>query len=388
MVTFSGVGGSKLQSVCQSDRAIWHGVGMVVIWLLIVNCFALIAFNRLNLGQDTAFEWMANGVIKQPAQSWKIVDIHNRWDSYWYLDIAEKGYYLRGEKDIANVVFFPLYPLLIQAVAPMVGGNLILSGWIVSSIFLILASAMLVRLTQRFHPEIDPVLPVMFLLAYPTAFILNAVYSESLFLFLSLGMVYYAREQKFLIASIFAAFASATRIAGVFLCVLLLVEFIQSQGWKSLFGKRLLPLIIAPSGAVGFFLYHWIAFGDFFLYLRIQSNWGRDFEMTATDYVMRNSPYMINMFNDLLFTAMVIIIGFLAMKRLRISYGIYMLVSMAIALSTGTFLAVARYSMMLFPVYLMAASIRSVTGRGAWMLTSALLLALNIIGFLNHYWVG
>jgi hypothetical protein len=61
---------------------------------------------------------------------------------------------------------------------------------------------------------------------------------------------------------------------------------------------------------------------------------------------------------------------------------------MAIALSTGTFLAVARYSMMLFPVYLMAASIRSVTGRGAWMLTSALLLALNIIGFLNHYWVG
>ena len=388
MVTFSGVGGSTLQDVCQSNRAIWRGAGMVVIWLLIVNCFALVAFNRLNLAPDNAFEWMANGVIKQPAHNWRIVDIHNRWDSYWYLDIAEKGYYLRGEKDIANVVFFPLYPLLIQTVAPLAGGNLVLSGWIVSSLFLVLAAAMLVRLTQRFHPKIDPVLPVMFLLVYPTAFILNAVYSESLFLFLSLAMVYYAREQKFLIASIFAGFASATRIAGLFLCVLLLVEFIQSQGFKSLFSRRVWPLVLAPSGAFGFFLYHWIAFGDFFLYLKIQSNWGRDFEVTATDYVMRNSPYMINMVNDLFFTAMVIAIGILAMKRLRISYGIYMLVSMAIALSTGTFLAVARYSMTLFPIYLMAASIPSVTGRGAWILTSALLLALNIISFLNHYWVG
>ena len=388
MVTFSGVGGSKRQDVCQSNRAIWRGVGMVVIWLLIVNCFALVAFNRLNLAPDNAFDWMANGVIKQPAQSWKVVDIHNRWDSYWYLDIAEKGYYLRGENDIANVVFFPLYPLLIQAVAPLTGGNLVLSGWIVSSLFLVLTAAMLVRLTQRFHPEIDPVLPVMFLLVYPTAFRLNAVYSESLFLFLSLAMVYYAREQKFLIASIFAAFASATRIAGLFLCVLLLVEFIQSQGFKSLFSRRVWPLFLAPSGAFGFFLYHWIAFGDFFLYLKIQSNWGRDFEFTAADYVMRNSPYLINMINDLFFTALSVVVGILALKRLRISYGVYMLVSMGIALSTGTVLAVGRYSMMLFPIFLMAASIPSVTGRGAWMLTSTLLMALNIICFLNHYWVG
>jgi len=388
MDTFSNIESSNAQNVCQSNRPIWRGVGMVVIWLLIINCFALVAFNRLNLAPDNAVEWMANGVIKQPAQSWSIVDIHNRWDSYWYLDIAKEGYYLRGEKGIANVAFFPLYPFLIKSVAPLVGGDLVLSGWIVSCLFLVLAAAMLVRLTQRFHPEIDPVLPVMFLLAYPAAFTLNAVYAESLFLFLSLGMVYYAREQKFLIASIFAAFASATRIPGLFLCVLLLVEFIQSQGFKSLFSRRVWPLVLAPSGAFGFFLYHWITFGDFFLYLKIQSNWGRDFEANASDYVMRNNPYIANMVNDMFFTALVIAIGILVIKRLRISYGIYMLVSMAIALSTGTFVSVVRYSMMLFPIYLMAASIRSVTGRAAWMLASVLFLALNLICFLNHYWIG
>jgi len=361
---------------------------MAVLWLIIVNGFGLIALNRLNLAPDNAFEWMAKGLIKQPPQNWDIVSLHNRWDSYWYLDIAQNGYYLRGEKDIANVVFFPLYPLLMRTLAPLAGGNLVLSGWIVSSLFLILSAGMLARLTQTHHPEIDPILPVVFLLAYPTAFVLNAVYSESLFLFLSLAMVYYARQKRFLLASVFAAFASATRIAGLFLCVLLLVELLQVYGWRSLFSRRMWPLALAPSGAIAFFCYHWIAFGDFFLYLRVQYNWGRDFEMAAADYVIRNNPYLVNMTYDLFFMAMAIIMGIVALKRLRISYGVYMLVSMGIALCSGTALGVPRYSMMLFPIYLLAASFGSIIVRCAWILCSVLLMALNIISFANHYWTG
>nr|NJM03034.1 hypothetical protein [Desulfobacula sp.] len=286
------------------------------------------------------------------------------------------------------MVFFPLYPLLIRAATPLAGGDPVLAGWMVSSVFLVLAAAVLVRLAQRFHPEIDPLMPVLFLLAIPRLLSSMPFIRNPFFFFLSLAAVYYAREEKFLTASLFVALASATRIAGLFLCVLLLVELIQSRGWKSLFSRRVWPLLIAPSGAFGFFCYHWAAFGDFFLYLKIQYNWGRDFEFAAADYMMRNSPYWINMVTDLLFMALVIVMGLLALKRLRISYGLYMLVSMGIALSTGTFLAVTRYSMMLFPIYLMAASMGSVLGRGAWMLTSVLLLAMNIIAFLNHYWVG
>ncbi len=262
------------------------------------------------------------------------------------------------------------------------------SGWILSSIFLFLAVAMMIRLTQKFHSDIDPILPIVFLLAYPTAFILNAVYSESLFLFLSLGMVYYAREENFPAAAVFAAFASATRISGVFLCTLLLVEFIQSRGFRALLGRHAWPLVLAPSGTLGFFVYHWIAFDDFFLYLKIQNNWGRDFDLAASDFIVRNNAYLINMAYDLFFVVLVVGVGILAIKKLRMSYGVYMLVSIGIALSTGTFLAVARYSMMLFPIYLMASRIRPVTGYGAWLLASVLLMAMNIIGFLNHYWVG
>lgn len=387
MVTFAGSAQKFFKDLFPLDPVIRRGIYVTMIWLVIVNGFAIIAFNRLNVSPDTAFKWMAEIDLNRP-KTWNVIDIHNRWDSYWYLDIAEKGYYLRGENDIANVVFPPLYPLLVRMMIPVAGGNPVLAGWIVSSIFLIPSVILLIRLTQRFHPDLDPILPVIFLLVYPTAFILNAVYSESLFLFLSLGTVYYARQEKFFTASVFAAFASATRIAGLFLCTLLLIEFIQSKGFKALFTRHVLPLALAPSGILCFFLYHWVAFGDFFLYLKIQDNWGRDFDIESADYVIRNSAYWVNMGYDMFFFSMVAVIGILAIKRLRISYGVYMLVSAGIALSTGTFLGLPRYSMMLFPIFLMASSIRSMTVRSAWLLISILFMAMNIICFANHYWVG
>jgi hypothetical protein len=365
-----------------------RALALTAAWLLIVNLFALTAFNRLNLAPDNALDWMSEGSVRPVQPSWNIIDLHNRWDAYWYLNIAQEGYVDRGEKTISNVVFFPLYPLLIRAVGPLAGGNLVLAGWMVSGLFLMLSVWMLVRLTQEFHPEIDPLLPPLFLLAYPAAFFLNAVYSESLFLFLSLSMMLWTLRRNFFLASLIAAFASATRIAGVFLCVPLLVEFIQANGWRALLTRRVWPLALAPAGALAFFLYHWVAFDDFFLYLRIQRLYGRDFRFDALEYVVRNNPNIVVTAYDAALVAAAVIMGVLALKKFRPSYGLYMLVSLAVALSSGTGLGIARYSMVLFPIYIMAGGIRSVVGRSVWLFSSALLLALNIICFVNHYWAG
>ena len=372
----------------QLDLLTRRSLAVVAVWLIIVNTFALIAFNRLNLAPDTAFEWMSAGTVRPVQPSWNVIDLHNRWDAHWYLDIAQNGYYLRDEKEIANVVFFPLYPLLVRMLGPLAGGNLVLAGWILSSLFLGLAVCRLTRLTQEFHPEIDPLLPATFLLVFPAAFFLNAVYSESLFLFLSLSTVLCALRRNFLLASVCAALASATRIAGVFLFVLLLVEFLQANGWRALLTRRAWPLALAPAGALAFFVFHWIAFGDFFLYLKAQRLYGRDFKMEAMDYAIRNNPDLVNTGYDLAFTAIAILLGIVALRRLRTSYGVYMLVSLGVALSSGTDLGVSRYSMVLFPIYFIAAGIRSSVGRSAWLFGSALLLALNIICFVNHYWAG
>jgi hypothetical protein len=385
---FHAVASTRRWFSARFDPATQRALALTAAWLVIVNLFALMAFNRLNLAPDNAFEWMSAGTVRPVQQSWDLIELHNRWDAYWYLSIAETGYDPRGAADISNVVFFPLYPLLVRFLGPLAGGNLVLAGWIVSSVFLLLAVGMLTRLARQFHPEIDPVLPVLFLLAYPAAFFLNAVYSESLFLFLSLSMIFWALRRNFFLASVFAAFASATRIAGLFLCVPLVVEFLQANGWRSLLTRRAWPLALAPAGALCFFVYHWIAFGDFFLYLKVQGLYGRDFTFEAVDFAIRSNPDLVNTAYDMAFTMMVLLMGAIALRRFRLSYGLYMLISLAVALSSGTGLGIARYSMVLFPIYFIGASIHSSVGRSAWLFSSALLLALNIICFVNHYWAG
>jgi hypothetical protein len=146
--------------------------------------------------------------------------------------------------------------------------------------------------------------------------------------------------------------------------------------------------MLAPAGALVFFVYHWIAFDDFFLYLKVQRLYGRDFNIEDSDYTIRSNPDLINTAYDSAFILATILMGFIALRRFRLSYGVYMLVSLAVVLGSGTSLGIARYSMVLFPIYFIAAGIRSTVGRSAWLFGSALLLALNIICFVNHYWAG
>lgn len=360
---------------------------LVGAWLIIVNIFALLALNRLNLRPDTAFEWM-NKPFFRPQQGWDVVALHSRWDSYWFLDVAAKGYYMRGDKTFANVAFFPLYPLTLRAVSPLVGGNLVLAGWLVSSVFLALAVAVLTRFVQRFHPEIDPLWPAVFLLVFPTAFFLNAVYSESMFLFFSLAAFYQARRDRFTQACLWAALASGTRLAGVFLFAPLVVEFVRAKGWRALLSRSAWPLALAPAGALLFFLYHYVAFGDFFLYLKVQSWWGRDFDMEAEDFMARTNPDIVNTTMELGYAAFAVAVGTIVLLRMRPSYGAYMLVSLGTALATGTTFGIERYALVLFPIYLFAARIRSTVIKGAWVLASTLFFALNIVRFVNHYWAG
>lgn len=369
-------------------QQILRNIVLVCIWLIVVNGYALIALNRLNVTPDNAFPWI-NPKIFKTEDKWNLIKLHAKWDSYWFLDVAKNGYYMRGENEFANVVFFPLYPIGVRLMGYLTGGNLVLAGWIVSSLCLLIGVLVLTRLVQRFHPNIDPIWPTIFLLIFPTAFFLNAVYSEAMFLMLSIAMFYFAFQRRFWIAACFAALASATRMAGVFLFFPLLVEFIQANGWRALFSRSVFALGIAPVGAVAFFLYHYFKFGDFFLYLKVERWWGRDFsgDIDDLEQIVTHSG-ITNWIIEWGFT----IFGFAAaaavLWKLRRSYGIYMFVSMAIAFASGGTFGIGRYCMVLFPTYLLAASIQSVPVRSAWILTSTLFLALNTLLFINTYWAG
>lgn len=371
----------------QSLLGAWTALGLVMAWLVVANLFALLAFNRFELPPDTALEWMSPQTVRPVTPDWDVIALHDRWDAYWYLDIARDGYYLRGD-DQANVVFFPLYPLLVRLAGHAVGGDLVLAGWLVSSLCLTLAAFVFVSLTREFHPAIDPVLPLVFLLAHPAAFFLNAVYSESLFLLLTLSMLLAARRGRFWLAGLFAALASATRVAGLFAAVLLAAEFIHAYGIRGLLTRRAFALALAPLGLLAFFLHHQIVFGDFFLFFDAQRKFGRDLAVTAADLGVRNAPGFVVRLLDYFFLATAAAAGLWALFRLRASYGLYVLVTLGVAVGSGSLLGAARYTMVLFPIHLAGAAVGSPALRFAWLFGSILLQALYILCFVNHYWTS
>lgn len=375
-------------SLIQNKKQIIYNVVLVCFWLAIVNTFALIAMNRLKVIPDKAFPWI-NPAYFTVQRDWNIINIHNRWDSAWFIDAAQNGYHMRGENTFSNVVFFPLYPFAMKLVSLMTGGDFVLAGWIVSSFFLFAAVVIFTRFVQEFHMDIDPFWPVLFLLVFPTSFFLNTVYSESMFLFLSITTFYFALKKQFWKAALFAALASATRLAGVFLLAPLVVEFIQSKGWRALLSRDMLPLLLAPGGAFAFFLFHLYRFGDFFLYLKVESWWGRDFSdnVDGIDEILTHSG-ISNWIIEWSFALFAFAAAILVLWKFRRSYGIYMLLSLSIAFTSGGTFGIGRYAMVLFPIYIFAATIPSMHVKAAWLLTSTLFLSLDIVLFVNHYWAG
>src|SRR5919112_2543682 len=135
-----------------------------------------------------------------------------RWDTTWFMTIAQEGY---GEG--AREAFFPLYPLLLAVVgAP---GAMLVAGAVLSTALAAAALTVLHRLVPLdYGPAVarGAVLATAFM---PMSFFLSAVYSESLYLALSIGAVYAARTERWAWAGVLGGLAAATRSAGVLLLV-------------------------------------------------------------------------------------------------------------------------------------------------------------------------
>jgi Gpi18-like mannosyltransferase len=358
-------------------------------WFFIINVFALLALNRFNLNADTSYIWINPSEFHQE-KSWDLISLHAHWDSFWYLDIAKNGYSFKGPEKLSNIVFFPLYPFLIRVFSFLTAGNFVLAGWILSSIFLLLSLIYFFGLVKEFHPEIDPYLPIIFLLIFPTAFFLNSVYTESLFLFFSLATFYYGLKKKFLLAGIFGFFASLTRVTGILLFFPLLWEYLKNYNFnlKQSLNLKILPLFFIPLGTLTFFFYHYLKFGDFFLFFKVEYWWGRMFKLNKDHFLLFSNPAIVNFILDVFFVTFSLISLYFIFKKLRFSYGIYVLLTVFVALSTGTLMSIGRYILVLFPIYIWLSSIKNQYLQISWAFLSTLFLALYTILFVNNYWAG
>src|SRR6476646_7406796 len=162
-----------------------------------------------------------------------------RWDSVWYLQVAHDGY----GADPARPAFFPLYPLILRAL-----GSDIVVGIAVSLACFAVAALVLHRLTELELGSAAAGPAVMALALFPGSLYFSMVYSEALFLALSVGAVYCARTRRWAWAGALGGLAAATRSAGVLLVVpLALLWWAHSRR-----ARDALWLVLVPAGVGAF----------------------------------------------------------------------------------------------------------------------------------------
>lgn len=221
-----------------------------------------------------------------------------------------------------------------------------------SIFFLIVAIIVFHKLIKEFHPNVNPENSIFYLLFFPTAFFLNAVYAESLFLFLSLLTFYFAMQGRFKFAGLFGFLCAITRVTGVLLFIPVVWEFIKRHKTNKILSLDFLPILAIPLGLGLFFAYHYFKFGEFFLFFKVKAAWGRVFQFNKEHFLLFSHPAVVNFFLDIGFAIFALISTWFVFKRLRISYALYMLATLAIALSTGTLMSIGRYILVLFPMYI------------------------------------
>ena len=114
------------------------------------------------------------------------------WDGHWYALVVLKGY---GYHE-AVTAFFPLYPALLGVGNWLLDGQIELAGVIISNVAFLGA---LVLLYQLLIVDFDRAVvrrALLYIALFPTAYYFSAVYSESLFLLVSVGCLLAARRDR------------------------------------------------------------------------------------------------------------------------------------------------------------------------------------------------
>src|ERR687896_775459 len=230
-------------------RAAWSVFWTTRAAVLVVAVFAALSFGPAGggLAERNAEKFDEPELTRSLAEP--LLSPLARWDAAWYLRIAESGY---GGSDV-RAAFFPLYPLLVRAVAAPFGaspGALLVAAYAVSLAAFLGALVLLHRLVslELGRPLAQPAL--LLLALFPAAVFFGAPYAESLFLLLAVGAFYAARTGRWAWAGAAAAGAAATRSAGVLLLLPLALIWWSSRPRKA---RDAAWLVFALAACVGCF---------------------------------------------------------------------------------------------------------------------------------------
>jgi hypothetical protein len=383
-----------------SRAAIWAGA-----------VFALLVFepNR----HPRAAEWDDPAVTRDLGL---LTDVWARWDSVWFLRIAEEGY---GSIERTAAAFYPGYPALVAATGRIFGGHYVTAGIAVSLAAALGAFVLLYRLAESRLGADGARRAVLYLALFPMAFFLQAVYSESLFLLLTVAAFVTAERGRWLSAGGLTGLALLTRPAGV-----ALLPALGLLAWRSPARRRALgSLALAPALFALYPLYLWRAVDDPWAFLHAQDVWTRHVSRAGPlggvwdglragwagvrqlasgsdsqiywSAVQNSDPDRVAALNleALAFLALFVALTVIAWRRFGAPYGLFCAVSLAIPLSVPSerwpLLSLPRFGLVVFPFFLALAWLgRSPRVHTIVVAVSALFLGISVAQWALWQWVS
>jgi Mannosyltransferase (PIG-V) len=381
----------------QVRRTVWRAFWMSRLVVLFAGVLAVLSFGRAanTQGFDPAgltapFGYFGN-LLAAPFA---------RWDSVWYLAIAQGGY----DHDPTRTAFFPLYPMLTRGVGVVIGSDLI-AGVLLSLVAFAIALLLLYRLVAL---ELDHQLArvtVMLVAFCPMAYFFSAVYSESIYLALSVGCILQARLGRWARAGLLGGIAAASRNSGIVLVVPIVLLYLYGpradrpppappplSRWQRLLPRypirpSLAWAVVVPAGLGAYIGWLALKTGDGLAPFHAQQVWFRHFAgpfggiwdgaVAAWDglrQLLHGPPpplYFTKAGGDALnvagqnlmlfgFLVLVAFAGVGAFRRLPFAYGAYALASLALPLSYPVgpqpLASLPRYAVVLFPLFVWGAS--------------------------------
>jgi hypothetical protein len=335
-------------------------------------------------------------------------DLWARWDSRFFLEIAEHGY------NHAAAAFPPLYPTALFVVGHAFGGQYVLAGIAVSLASAFGSFLLLHRVAEERLGTDGARRAVVYLAVFPMSLFLQAVYSESLYLLCTLAAFVLAERRRYLPAGIAAGLAILTRSVGIALLPsLVLLAWRERQR-----GRALLGVAAAIPLAAVYPIVLWAKLGDPWAFRSAEDDWHRHLSpagpfgglwdglvagwdglrqvVTGHGTTVSGAAPMhaaaVNL-EGVVFLALFTFLTMVAWRRFGAPYGLFAAVSLAIPLSVPSsrwpLLSLPRFGLVIFPLFL---ALAAVGGRPrvhtAILAVSSLMLGVAVVQWALWQWIA
>jgi hypothetical protein len=362
-------------------------------WVLALGAWGMVA--RTYLPIEHRVRWEIPLELRAP--------LYAKFDSGWYLAIIEWGYGKPppGGKP-SNHAFFPLYPTTAKVLHDTFAMDGFHAGLVVTYVCLFLAMSLFYREGVQRLGENDARASVAFLLLFPTAFFLAAVYAESMFLLFALLAFRDVRLGRAGRSSLWGFLLGLTRATALAVAPALFLAALEKRspdGGRP-WGRALLAGFV-PAATVFLWIFGigWV-YGEPGLYFRSMQGWHRGTSSLAgiaawvlsmkvhlVDADWKRDPTLALDYGAALVFAAVAVYQ-LAKKRW--ADAAWAGGAITLPMTTGLSGGMPRFLMVVYPVYFALAegSRGRPRSRVVWWIVSAGLLLAAAARFVNWHWVA